>query len=40
MVSAGALSSLSPTPPTDGSIPASARRSVSSIETYRLPRSR
>src|SRR6476659_1920373 len=34
MVSASALSKESPTLPTDGSIPASARRSVYLIETY------
>jgi len=32
--SARALSNASPTEPTDGSIPASARRSVNAIEVY------
>jgi hypothetical protein len=39
MVSARALSWLSPTLPTEGSTPASAKRSVYLIETYWLPRS-
>src|SRR5271155_736170 len=38
MVSARALSYLSPTLPTEGSMPASAKRSVYLIETYWLPR--
>src|ERR1700722_9426218 len=37
MVSARALSKESPTLPTEGSIPASAKRSVYLIETYWLP---
>ena len=39
MVSASALSSLSPTVPTEGSMPASFRRSVYRMDTYWLPRS-
>lgn len=38
IVSAKALSQLSPTLPTDGSIPASASRSLYLIETYWRPR--
>lgn len=39
MVSARALSSLSPTLPTEGSMPAATSRSVYLIETWCTPRS-